>query len=276
MYPEFVYFHESLALELQMQGKLELALLHYEEVVRINPLSANSYLKMGDIHRQMGFNKFDCALRCYSKAIHLNPMLTEAREKLASLQQMQRERTRELADFFTFMGDLFQLIGGFGNPSSMLFYANAIDICPTFAEPCEKLALILKYRSQIPEAIALFRRALELKPANSVAYCELAQCYLMICDWHDYDDRMDKIVIIVEEQLAKGLMPSVPAHKSMLYPFTLDTRRRIAELNAKQCFVNLDRCGLLHKRGTYVFQSKLQPVSPFLYKVRKILSALYT
>lgn len=47
----------------------------------------------------------------------------------------------------------------------------------------------------------------------------------IICDWNGYDQRMQKIVSIVDEQLKRKRLPSVHPHHSMLYPLTHEHRK---------------------------------------------------
>lgn len=55
------------------------------------------------------------------------------------------------------------------------------------------------------------------------------------CDWNDYEDRMQKIVQVVDDQLAKNRLPSVHPHHSMLYPLTQEQKKGIAARHASLC-----------------------------------------
>lgn len=57
----------------------------------------------------------------------------------------------------------------------------------------------------------------------------------IVCDWSDYDERMQKIVAIIGDQLKKNRLPSVHPHHSMLYPLTHELRRGIATRHAQLC-----------------------------------------
>lgn len=87
----------------------------------------------------------------------------------------------------------------------------------------------------IPEAIQSYRTALKLKPDFPDAYCNLAHCLQIVCDWTDYDARMKKLVNIVAEQLEKNRLPSVHPHHSMLYPLSHEFRKAIAARHANLC-----------------------------------------
>jgi protein O-GlcNAc transferase len=80
----------------------------------------------------------------------------------------------------------------------------------------------------IPEAIQSYQTALKLKPDFPDAYCNLAECLQIVCDWTDYEARMKKLVSIVAEQLDKNCLVSVHPYNTMLYPFSHEFRKAIA------------------------------------------------
>ena len=68
-----------------------------------------------------------------------------------------------------------------------------------------------------------------------IAYCNLAHCLQIVCDWTDYDSRMKRLIHIVGEQLERNRLPSVHPHHSMLYPLSHDYRKAIAARHANLC-----------------------------------------
>lgn len=114
-------------------------------------------------------------------------------------------------------------------------YQRAISINPSFADAHSNLASIHKDSGNIPEAIQSYRTALRLKPDFPDAYCNLVHCLQIICDWGDYEERMEKLVKIVQDQLDKNRLPSVHPHHSMLYPLTHEQRKQIAARHAAMC-----------------------------------------
>lgn len=67
----------------------------------------------------------------------------------------------------------------------------------------------------------------------------------IVCDWSDYDSRINKLLQIVTDQLEKGRLPSVHPHHSMLYPLTHEQRKKIAAKHAELC---IDKIQILHKK----------------------------
>lgn len=94
---------------------------------------------------------------------------------------------------------------------------------------------LLQDSGNIPEAIQSYRTALKLKPDFPDAYCNLAHCLQIVCDWTDYDARMKRLIHIVGEQLERNRLPSVHPHHSMLYPLSHDYRKAIAARHANLC-----------------------------------------
>lgn len=92
-----------------------------------------------------------------------------------------------------------------------------------------------------------------MKPDFPDAYCNLAHCLQIVCDWTDYEARMKKLVSIVAEQLEKNRLPSVHPHHSMLYPLSHEFRKAIAARHANLCLekVNEDFLFEVHKRKIY-------------------------
>ncbi|PAV88559.1 hypothetical protein WR25_21848 [Diploscapter pachys] len=194
IYPEFAAAHSNLASILQQQGKLQEAILHYKEAIRIAPTFADAYSNMGNTLKEMG--DAQNALQCYTRAIQINPAFADAHSNLASIH---------------------------------------------------------KDSGNIPEAIQSYSTALKLKPDFPDAFCNLAHCLQIICDWTDYENRMKRLVAIVDEQLSKKRLPSVHPHHSMLYPLTHATRIAIAAKHAILCSEKVAMLG----HASFVYPDRL-------------------
>jgi len=111
----------------------------------------------------------------------------------------------------------------------------------------------------IPEAIQSYRTALKLKPDFPDAYCNLAHCLQIVCDWTDYEARMKKLVSIVAEQLDKNRLPSVHPHHSMLYPLSHEFRKAIAARHANLCLEKVCIFFFHHKHKVCDFDVSILP-----------------
>lgn len=145
----------------------------------------------------------------YKQAIQIQPNFADAHSNMGNT-------LRELQDV----------------TGAMICFKNAIEINPTFADAHCNLASIYKDMGKITEAIESYENALLLKPDFPDAYCNLTHCFLIVCNWDDYDDRMQNIARIVKQQLQHEKVTSVHPHHSILYPLSNDVRREIATRHA--------------------------------------------
>lgn len=66
-------------------GKLNEALMHYKEAIRIQPTFADAYSNMGNTLKEM--QDVAGALQCYTRAIQINPAFADAHSNLASIHK---------------------------------------------------------------------------------------------------------------------------------------------------------------------------------------------
>lgn len=115
---------------------------------------------------------------------------------------------------------------------AMICFKKAIEINPTFADAYCNLASIYKDMGNIIEAIESYENALKYKIDFPDAFCNLTHCFQTICQWDDYDERMQYVVAIVKEQLVNDKLSSVHPHHSILYPLSNQDRKEIAARHA--------------------------------------------
>ncbi|XP_039287268.1 UDP-N-acetylglucosamine--peptide N-acetylglucosaminyltransferase 110 kDa subunit [Nilaparvata lugens] len=279
VFPEFAAAHSNLASVLQQQGKLNEALMHYKEAIRIQPTFADAYSNMGNTLKEM--QDIQGALQCYTRAIQINPAFADAHSNLASIHKdsgnipeaIQSYRTAlklkpDFPDAYCNLAHCLQIVCDWTDyearmkklvsivaeqldknrlpsvhPHHSMLYPLSHDFRKAIAARHANLCLE-KDSGNIPEAIQSYRTALKLKPDFPDAYCNLAHCLQIVCDWTDYEARMKKLVSIVAEQLDKNRLPSVHPHHSMLYPLSHDFRKAIAARHANLC---LEKIHVLHK-----------------------------
>uniref|UniRef100_A0A8C3AAF3 UDP-N-acetylglucosamine--peptide N-acetylglucosaminyltransferase 110 kDa subunit n=1 Tax=Cyclopterus lumpus TaxID=8103 RepID=A0A8C3AAF3_CYCLU len=211
------------------QGNIEEAVQLYRKALevnflfgfRISPTFADAYSNMGNTLKEM--QDVQGALQCYTRAIQINPAFADAHSNLASIHKV-------------------------GMILSVFRYDDCVQPAAQTAMKLQYFSLHVNYMctdsGNIPEAIASYRTALKLKPDFPDAYCNLAHCLQIVCDWTDYDERMKKLVSIVADQLDKNRLPSVHPHHSMLYPLSHGFRKAIAERHGNLC---QDKINALHK-----------------------------
>ncbi|CAF2132405.1 unnamed protein product [Rotaria magnacalcarata] len=245
----------NLANALKVQGKVSEAEECYKTALSQCPTHADSLNNLANIRREQC--QIDEAINLYKRALDILPNFAAAHSNLASVLQQQgrlhdalnhyKEAIRiqpMFADAHSNLGNTLKEIGDI--PGALQCYTRAIQINPSFADAHSNLASIHKDTGNILEAIQAYKTALKLKPDFPDAFCNLAHCLQIICDWNDYDSRLNKICSIIQEQLEKNRLPSVHPHHSMLYPLTGEQRRNIATRHALLC---LERIQLLHKKS---------------------------
>lgn len=244
----------NLANALKVQGKVSEAEECYKTALNQCPTHADSLNNLANIRREQG--QIDEAISLYKRALDILPNFAAAHSNLASVLQQQgrlhdalnhyKEAIRIqplFADAHSNLGNTLKEIGDI--PGALQCYTRAIQINPSFADAHSNLASIHKDTGNINDAIQAYKTALKLKPDFPDAFCNLSHCLQIICDWNDYDSRLNKICSIVQEQIDKNRLPSVHPHHSMLYPLTGEQRRNIAARHALLC---LERIHLLHKK----------------------------
>lgn len=111
-------------------------------------------------------------------------------------------------------------------------FKKAVKVNPSFADGHCNLASIYKDMGNISEAIQSYENALKLNPVFPDAYCNLTHCLQVICDWDNYEERMQNIVSVLKKQLIFEKLPSIHPHHSMLYPLSNEERKEIASRHA--------------------------------------------
>lgn len=116
---------------------------------------------------------------------------------------------------------------------ALICFKKAIEINPQFANAHCNLASIYKDMGNVTDAIVSYKNALNIKPDFPDAYCNLVHCLQIICDWDDYEERMQNIIMILENQLLHSdKLSSVHPHHSILYPLSNRARKEIAARHA--------------------------------------------
>ncbi|CAE1308339.1 OGT [Acanthosepion pharaonis] len=251
--PNFPDAYCNLANALKEKGKVAEAEECYNTALKLCPTHADSLNNLANIKREQG--NTEEAVRLYLKALEVYPEFAVAHSNLASVLQQQGKLHEALmhykeairisptfADAYSNMGNTLKEMQDI--QGALQCYTRAIQINPAFADAHSNLASIHKDSGNIPEAIASYRTALKLKPDFPDAYCNLAHCLQIVCDWTDYDNRMKRLVQIVQDQLEKNRLPSVHPHHSMLYPLSHAVRKAIASKHANLC---LEKINVLHK-----------------------------
>jgi tetratricopeptide (TPR) repeat protein len=126
----------------------------YKKAVEPKPRDGESYLELGNRHRDRG--DYLQAEELYKKAIELNP-----RENKAYI---------ELGNCYRNRGDYLQ---------AEELYKKAIQLNPRDNKAYLELGWCYRHQSKLPQSDELYKKAIELKPRDYVAYCMLADSYIL-------------------------------------------------------------------------------------------------
>ena len=143
--PDCVEAHSNLGFALSLMGRLREAAWHYEQAAGIKPENAEARDNLGNALLRLG--KVQEAIRQYEQALRLKPTYAEPHYDLGiALQQMGRVQ------------------------EAMKHYERAVQLNPDFAEAHNNLGIALKDVGKVPEAIEHYEEALRIKPDYAEAH----------------------------------------------------------------------------------------------------------
>ena len=173
--PDYAEAHNNLGNALQDQGKLDEAIACYRRALELKPDYAEAHNNLGNALKDQG--KLDEAVACYRRALELKPDYAEAHNNLGAALQDQGKldeavacyrRALELkpdyAEAHNNLGNAFDRTRGSWTKRSPA-YRRALEAeRRTTAEAHNNLGSVCKDQGKLDEAVACYRRALELKP----------------------------------------------------------------------------------------------------------------
>ena len=112
-----------------------------------------------------------------------------------------------------------------------MMYEAAVALKPNFAEVHSYLASTYKDVGRMAEAIACYRKALQLKPWFPDALCNLIHTYQFVSEWSDYSNNMRLIEHCLDRQLAEGACPSMQPFHAFMYPIHLSKVKRLSQVD---------------------------------------------
>jgi len=174
--------HNNLGNALQRQGRLEEAVTHYNEAVRLKPDYAEAYNNLGDaLH---GLGRLEEAVASYKKALRLMPDLAGAYYNLGNALQesgrleeavaQYREALRHEPGLAEAHGNLGAALEGLGRlEEAVTHLTEAVQLKPDYAIAYNNLGNALQQMGRFDEAVTQYKEALRLKPEYAEAYNNL-------------------------------------------------------------------------------------------------------
>lgn len=145
--------HNNMGIELEKQGKQEMALEHYQKAIEINPHYAISHDNFGLILQRKG--RFKEAVVHFKQAIKEDPKFWES---------------------FNNLGYVLNKLGK--TDEAITYFQHALEVNPYSAEAHNNLANILDAKGKIEEAAMHYKKALSINPKNAEIHNNLGALLL--------------------------------------------------------------------------------------------------
>ena len=174
--------HHNLGIALGQAGRIQEAIWHWEQALRIKPDYARTHYNLGIALGQVG--KLADAIAHYEQALRIKLDYAEAHNSLgAALWQAGRiqeaighyeQALRIKPDYAEAHNNLGTVLAGQGRVSEAIAeYAAALRIKPDYADAHYNLGVALASQGRISEAIAEYAAALRIKPDHAEAHHDL-------------------------------------------------------------------------------------------------------
>jgi len=178
--------HNNLGVELTRQGRLDEAIAHYRETLRLEPDFAKAHNNLGFALAQQG--KVKEAISHYLEALWLNRNLHKARvnldqvldspEELATLINPETESLVTPSEYASALSNLGVAMAHLGKFDQATDYCQrALELRPQWPEGHNNLGNALAAQGKLNEAVHHLSRALELKPDYADGHNNLAVVY---------------------------------------------------------------------------------------------------
>ena len=153
--PQKVRPHNNLGNALKSQGKIEEAIVHFNQALQINPAYAKAYNNLGTALAAQG--KTEEAIKNFGIALSINPGNAEAHSNIGVALATQGKIEKAIAHFKT-----------------------ALNLKPDHAKVHSNLGAAFVRKGQLQEALKHFQIALRLMPGDVQTYKNLQICLKLI------------------------------------------------------------------------------------------------
>ncbi len=153
--PQKVRPHNNLGNALKSQGKIEEAIVHFNQALQINPGYAKAYNNLGTALAAQG--KTEEAIKHFGIALSINPGNAEAHSNIGVALASQDELEKAIVHFRA-----------------------ALRLKPDYAQVHSNLGAALVRQRKLQEALEHFHTALRLKPGDVQTYNNLQICLKLI------------------------------------------------------------------------------------------------
>ena len=156
--PAYPEAHVTLGNLMLNQGKLDEAIKHYSEAVRLKPDYVQAHVNLGNVLLDQG--RIDEAIGLYTEALQLNPSYPETHNSLGNALFAQSKLDEAVTQ-----------------------YTEALRLRPAFPEAHNNMGMVLANQGKLDEAVTHYTEALRLEPAFAAAYHNRGAAYGRIGDY---------------------------------------------------------------------------------------------
>jgi len=180
--PSCALAHNNLGVSLDRQGRLEDAIKHFREILRLDPDDYEAHANLGV--SLAGQGKVDEAIRHYREALRLQPHLAKTynnwgfalagQGRAEEAEAYYRETLRLQPDYAEAHNNWGLALAAQGKFDAAIFHCKeALRLKPDFADAHNSWGIALARQGKTEEAITHFREALRLKPDYAIAHYNL-------------------------------------------------------------------------------------------------------
>jgi superkiller protein 3 len=150
--PNYAQAHVNLGHALLDKGQVDDAIAHFESALQTKPRDATAHFNLGNAFREQG--KLDDAIAQYQMVLQLKPNFANAHVNLGKILFQQGKVMESIAE-----------------------YQSALELTPNNAEANFDLGVALLQERRPDEAIPHFQRSLAFRPGSALAHGYLGNAY---------------------------------------------------------------------------------------------------
>jgi len=210
--------HLNLGYNLLQQGKIQEAITHYTEALRIDPSYAEAHYNLGVALAKQG--NIQEAMSHYSDALKLNPNYADAHNNLGIIlarQGKNREAIVHFSEALRIRPDRAEIdinmansLTGLGEiEQAVSFYRKALDVQPDHFGAHYNLGKALVRQGKTNEAIVHYRKSVQIRPNFAEAHFDLGLAYVTIGDQTSALEEV-RILKMIDPELAQLLSQKIP------------------------------------------------------------------
>ena len=242
------YFERSCVLK--KEGKFKEAEVCLREAIRIQPDYGGAYNNLGTLLQNQGY--IQQAKLCYQKAIEFQENFVQAISNLASIYQLEEDLETAKVGFNRALKLNPDYAPAHFNLANILQEQNylteavehlekAIALQPDYTEAYISLGKIFEYQDRLEKSLQCYQKALALNPNLIQLEFNLMMVKLRLCDWHDYEQNLQKLSELLENYLDREYFIGLNTLALNAIPVSLPIHQKAAQIQAQTIAQNISQ-----------------------------------